>query len=146
MAFARGRLAGSEGGFAFLALGPALLMLLLALPLLALAHLALRDFVAPLQMVTGLSCGAAARLLETLLTSHPGAFLLYLLLKILLFAVTGVVVLVGGCLTCCIAFLPVVRADGLPAALLLRASMAPLPPAPVGLRPARPARGLRTLS
>jgi hypothetical protein len=108
MAFARGRLAGSEGGFAFLAFGPALLMLLLALPLLALAHLALRDFVAPLQMVTGLSCGAAARLLETLLTSHPGAFLLYLLLKILLFAVTGVVVLVGGCLTCCIAFLPVV--------------------------------------
>lgn len=104
-----GRLNNSGGGLALLALVPIVMALFLAVPLLALAHVALRDFVAPLQMVTGLSCGSSARLLETLVTEHPGAFLVYVLLKLLLLAGTAVVVMVGGCLTCCIAFLPVVR-------------------------------------
>jgi hypothetical protein len=104
-----GRFDVSAGGLTLLALGPIAMVLLLAVPLLLLAHVALRDFVAPLQMITGLGCGSAARLLETLVTQHPGAFLVYLLLKLLLAVVTGIVVLVGGCLTCCIAFLPVVK-------------------------------------
>jgi hypothetical protein len=105
---ARGRVEGGQGAILLLALAPVLLMLLLALPLLLLAGVALRDFVAPLQLVSGLPCGAAARLLEGLVTEHPGAFVVYLLLKLLLYAATGVVVVVGGCLTCCIGFLPVV--------------------------------------
>jgi hypothetical protein len=75
---------------------------------LALAALALRDFVAPLQMATGLPCGAAARLLESLAVAQPGAFVLYLLLKLLVVIATGVVVVIGGCLTCCLGFLPIV--------------------------------------
>jgi hypothetical protein len=106
--FARGRLEGAPLGVVVLALAPVLLVLLVALPLLALAGMALRDFVAPLQLLTGLPCGASARVLEGLLTDHPGAFLLYLVVKLLVVLLTGVAVVIGGCLTCCIGFLPVV--------------------------------------
>jgi hypothetical protein len=109
LGFFSGRFASSGGGLALLALVPMMVVLLLSVPLLALAHVALRDFVAPLQMVTGLTCGSAARLLETLVTEHPGTFLIYVLLKVLLVVVTAVVVMLGGCLTCCIGFLPIVR-------------------------------------
>jgi hypothetical protein len=107
--FLTGRFAGSGGGLALLALVPMGVVLLLSIPLLALAHVALRDFVAPLQMMTGGTCGASARLLETLVTEHPGAFIVYLLLKFLFVVVTAVVVAVGGCLTCCVGWLPFVR-------------------------------------
>jgi hypothetical protein len=108
VAFVRGRLEDAAGGVTALALVPVLLLLLLALPLLALAGVALRDFVAPLQLATGLSCGKAARVLEGLIVEYPGAFLVYLLLKLVLYAVIGVVVVVGGCVTCCLGFLPVI--------------------------------------
>jgi hypothetical protein len=108
VAFVRGRLEGAAGGAAALALLPVLLLLALALPLLALASVALRDFVAPLQLATGLRCGQAARVLESLVTRHPGAFVIYLLLKMVFSIGVGMVILVGGCLTCCIGFLPVV--------------------------------------
>ena len=108
VAFASGRLAGSGGVLAAAALAPVVLLLLLALPAVALAALALRDFVAPLQLATGLPCAAAARLLESLAVAQPGAFVLYLLLKLLIVVASGVVIAVGGCLTCCVGFLPVV--------------------------------------
>ena len=108
MAFVRGRLEDTAGGITALALLPVLLLLLLALPLLALAGIALRDFVAPLQLTTGLSCGQAARVLEGLIMENPGAFLVYLLLKLVFTVATGVILVVGGCLTCCLGFLPIV--------------------------------------
>jgi hypothetical protein len=108
LAFASGRLAGTGGWLLVAGMVPVFLLLGLALPLLALAALALRDFVAPIQIATGLPCGAAARVLETLVLAQPGAFVLYLLLKLLVVVATGVVVAIGGCLTCCIGFLPVV--------------------------------------
>ena len=108
VAFVRGRLEGAAGGAAALALLPVLLLLVLALPLLALASVALRDFVAPLQLATGLRCGQAARVLESLVTQHPGAFVIYLLLKMVFSVGVGLVIFVGGCLTCCVGFLPVV--------------------------------------
>jgi hypothetical protein len=80
----------------------------LTLPLLVLAGIALRDFVAPLQLATGLPCGAAARLLESLVVAQPGAFVLYLVLKLLVVIATGHIVVIFGCLTCCLGFLPVV--------------------------------------
>jgi hypothetical protein len=107
-AFVAGRLEGTGGWLVLAAMVPVLILLALALPLLALAGLALRDFVAPLQIATGLPCGAAARLLESLVVAQPGAFVLYLLLKVLVVVATGLVVVIGGCLTCCLGFLPVV--------------------------------------
>jgi hypothetical protein len=107
-AFVQGRLEGVTGWAAGLALLPVLLLLSLALPLLALASVALRDFVAPLQLTTGLRCGAAARVLEQLITQHPGAFVIYILLKMIFSIGVGLVIFIGGCLTCCLGFLPVV--------------------------------------
>ncbi len=108
MAWAQGRLEGVTVVLAALGLVPVVLLLAFAVPLLVLAALALRDFVAPLQLITGLPCGSAARVLEVLLTQHPGAFLLYLLVKLGVVVAAGVVIVVGGCLTCCLGFLPVV--------------------------------------
>lgn len=108
VAFATGRLHGGGGTLVMLAIAPILVLLLLALPLLALAALCLRDFVAPLQLATGQPCGAAVRLLEALVTANPGVFLLYLLLKLLVTVASGMLILVIGCFTCCIGFLPVV--------------------------------------
>jgi hypothetical protein len=107
-AFVAGRLQGTGGWLVVAAMVPVLVLLGLALPLLALAGLALRDFVAPLQLATGLPCGAAARLLEALVVAQPGAFVLYLLLKLLVVVASGLIVVIGGCLTCCLGFLPVV--------------------------------------
>jgi predicted outer membrane lipoprotein len=107
-AFAAGRLQGTGGWLMLAGMVPVLVLLALALPLLALAGLALRDFVAPLQLATGLPCGGAARLLESLVVAQPGAFVLYLLLKLLVVVATGLVVVIGGCLTCCVGFLPIV--------------------------------------
>jgi hypothetical protein len=95
IAFAQGRLSVPAGVAVLFALLPIALILLLVFPLLFLARIALRDFVAPLQVAAGVPCGEAARLFETLLLAHPGAFVLYL-------------VIVGGCLTCCVGFIPIV--------------------------------------
>ena len=108
IAFAQGRLSVPAGVAALFALLPLGLILLLVFPLLFLARIALRDFVAPLQLATGVPCGQAARLFETLLLTHPGTFVLYLLLKVVLWVVTGIVLIVGGCLTCCLGFIPIV--------------------------------------
>ena len=91
-----GRLQGTGGWLILAAMFPVLVLLALALPLLALAGLALRDFEAPLQIATGLPCGAAARLLESLVVGQPGAFVVYLLLKVRVVVATGLVVIVGG--------------------------------------------------
>jgi hypothetical protein len=107
-AFVAGRLQGTGGWLVLAAMLPVLALLALALPLLALAGVALRDFVAPLQLATGLPCGAAARVLESLVVAQPGAFVLYLLLKLLVVVGTGLVVAIFGCLTCCLGFLPIV--------------------------------------
>ena len=107
-AFVAGRLQETGGWLILAAMLSVLVLVSLGLPLLALAGLALRDFVAPLQLATGLPCGAAARLLETLVVAQPGAFVLYLLLKLLVVVATGLAVVIGGCLTCCLGFLPIV--------------------------------------
>ena len=107
-AFVAGRLQGTGGGLILAAMLSVLILVALGLPLLALAGLALRDFVAPLQLATGLPCGDAARLLESLIVGQPGAFAVYLLLKLLVVVATGLVVVIGGCLTCCLGFLPIV--------------------------------------
>lgn len=98
------------------AVGPAAFVsLLLVVPVIlllavsgGLVSIALRDFVAPIQLRRDLSCGPAVRLFLSLLRSSPGAFVLYLILKIAFSFALAAVLLLVGCLTCCCAFLPVV--------------------------------------
>jgi hypothetical protein len=102
-----------RGGHSALPVGIAALVVLVGLLLVlvlasALASLALRDFVAPLQMRTGWSCGTAIGLFLTLLRAHPGAFAVYVILKVVFAMVLAFVVLVAACLTCCCALIPVV--------------------------------------
>jgi hypothetical protein len=79
----------------------------------SLASLALRDFVAPLQVRTGLGCRDAMRLLLALLRAHPSVFVVYLLLKIAFSMVAGIVIVIAACLTCCCVLLPVVMQTAL---------------------------------
>jgi hypothetical protein len=90
---------------ALVVLGGLLLIFVLAF---ALASLALRDFVAPIQMHTGVSCTTAIGLVLGLLRLYPGAFIVYLLLKIVFAMVLAVVVTVAACVTCCCALIPVI--------------------------------------
>jgi hypothetical protein len=107
LAVARGVARGFGGGVvvSIVVLGLALLLLLLLSALLAFA---LRDFVAPLQWHGALSCGAALRVFAGLLSAHLGTFLVFVLLRIVFAIALGMALLLLGCLTCCIGFLPVV--------------------------------------
>jgi hypothetical protein len=109
-AFVGIRMARGQGG---LAPGIAALAILVGLFLIlvlasALASLALRDFVAPIQMSAGLPCGAAFGVFLGLLRAHPGPFVVYVLLKIVFAMVLAFVTIVAACLTCCCALIPVV--------------------------------------
>jgi hypothetical protein len=90
---------------ALLLLLPGFLMLLVVAALLSLA---LRDFVAPLQLARNVSCGVALREFGTLLKANLFLFMLFVILKVAFHVGLAVVWMLVGCLTCCIALLPVV--------------------------------------
>ncbi len=100
---------GIESG---VGLGVALLLLLPGFLLLvfvaALLSLVLRDFVAPLQLMRKVSCGVALREFAVLLKANLFLFILYVILKIAYQVGLAVVWMFVGCLTCCLALLPVV--------------------------------------
>jgi hypothetical protein len=68
----------------------------------------LRDFAAPLQLHLGVRCGTALGIAWGIVKGSPLAFAIYVLLKIVFAFVAAIVVLVTGCATCCLGFLPVV--------------------------------------
>ncbi len=84
-------------------------VLLVLLTAASLLSIALRNFVAPLQWYRNLSCGAALRLFFRLLAQDPLVFLLFLLGKLVVAIIAGVVGFAVGCVTCCMGFLPVVQ-------------------------------------
>ena len=106
---------GGGAGAAFGVVGLIVLVPVFLLVLLAggLAAVALRDFVAPLQMHGQTACGPAVRLFVSLARMHPGPFLLYLVLKIVFGVAQGVVLLIAACFTLCCILLPVVTQTAL---------------------------------
>ena len=108
---ARGGVPGAGlGAVVLIVLVPVFFLLLLAGGLSAMA---LRDFVAPLQMFTGTSCGPAVRILIGLVRTHPVPFLLYVLLKVVFEVAQGVLLVLAACFTCCCILLPVVTQTAL---------------------------------
>jgi hypothetical protein len=108
---ARGGVAGAGlGAVVLIVIIPVFFLLLLAGGLSAMA---LRDFVAPLQMFTGTSCGPAVRILLDLVRAHPVPFLLYVLLKVVFEVAQGVRLVFAACLTLCCILLPVVTQTAL---------------------------------
>lgn len=102
----RGEIAAVAGVALLLGVvAPVLALLVLGATLVSLA---LRDFVAPIQLAGGLACGEAFSRFLALLRAQPGAFALYVLLKIVFSVALALVVFVLGCATCCLGFLPVV--------------------------------------
>jgi hypothetical protein len=107
----RGGVAGAGlGAVVLIVLVPVFFLLLLAGGLSAMA---LRDFVAPLQMFTGTSCGPAVRILAGLVRAHPVPFLLYVLLKVVFGVAQGILLVCAACLTLCCILLPVVTQTAL---------------------------------
>jgi len=92
-------------GLGLLVMLPVMAVALLALSLLSVA---LRDFAAPIQIARSVSCGEALRLVLGLARAHPGAFVGYVLLKIVFAIALAVAGTLVGCATCCLGFLPVV--------------------------------------
>jgi hypothetical protein len=84
------------------------LMMLAAVFVLSLFVVLLRDFAAPLQMHLGASCGQAMGTAWDLVKASPGAFLIYVLLKIVFGIGAAFAAVLVGCVTCCLGFLPVV--------------------------------------
>jgi hypothetical protein len=75
---------------------------------LALLGLVINDFLVPLMYLRGERIGAAWSEFRGLLLARPGAFILYVLVKIVIAIVVAVVGLIACCLTCCIVVLPYV--------------------------------------
>jgi len=103
---ARGGAAGAAlGAVVLILLVPALIAVLLAG---GLGAVALRDFVAPLQIHLGVACRPAVRVLVGLVRAHPVPFVVYVILKIVFEMVRGFVLLAAACVTLCCVLLPVV--------------------------------------
>lgn len=74
---------------------------------LALLRMAVNDFVVPIIYRRGARPVQALGIFrDEMLAGREGVFVLYVLAKIVLAIVTGVLVLIGTCVTCCIAALP----------------------------------------
>jgi len=91
----------------FVVLVLAVLTAAVALTLVSLLAMALRDFVAPLQWFRDLSCGAAIRTFLGILRANPLLFLVYVVLKIVFAMVVAMVSVAACCLICCIGMIPV---------------------------------------
>ena len=89
---------------------PAFLLVLVAG---GLGAMAMRDFVAPLQIHQQTSCGPAVRLLVSLVRAHPLPFLVYVILKMVFGVAQGMVLLAGACVTLCCILIPVVTQTAL---------------------------------
>jgi hypothetical protein len=87
------------------ALGAVFLLSILAT---AAVSLYLEDFVVPLMWVRRIRVMDAWRVFFDHFRNQPGAFLLYLLIRLGLSLGASVVLLLGTCLTCCLAALPVI--------------------------------------
>ncbi|MGC8723899.1 MAG: DUF7544 domain-containing protein [Acidobacteriota bacterium] len=95
------------GGRALLAVA---LFVVLVVPLalvLLVINLVLADFVVPVMARREISVMAGVRVFRAeLLPGRIGAFLLFYLLKLFLALAAGVIIMLGTCVTCCIAGLP----------------------------------------
>ncbi|HUG54721.1 MAG TPA: hypothetical protein VMR21_14025 [Vicinamibacteria bacterium] len=106
----RGGASAAGGVVLLVVLAPAFILVLVAG---GLGAVALRDFVAPLQVHGRTSCGEALAVLGSLLRAYPLAFLLYIVLKIVFEVVRGMILVLGACLTLCCILLPVVTQTAL---------------------------------
>lgn len=88
---------------------PLIFIFVVALLVAAVLNMALRDFVAPLQLARGIGSKAAAGVFLSLFGAYTGTFVGYAILKFVLSLVIGLVMVLATCLTCCVGGLPIVH-------------------------------------
>jgi hypothetical protein len=102
--FQTGNIFGPRALLGYAVLGIALF--LLGFPM-AIATLLLEDFVVPLMVVRNVRVGEAWRIYRTeAVSGNVGGFVLFYLLRMLLFVAIALAAVVLRCLTCCIGGLP----------------------------------------
>lgn len=84
---------------------PSLVPLFLVSSVFVVINVFLTDFIVPLQLKFRIPCAAAWQRFGSLLRSSPGAFVRYLLFKILIALGLLVSIILAGCLSCCVLFL-----------------------------------------
>ncbi len=103
------RTSGWPVGAIALGVIPIAFIFILSLLLAGLLNMALRDFVAPLQISRNVGAQEAAGIFASMLAATPGLLIGYAILKFVVGIAVGLVVLIGSCLTCCIGALPLVN-------------------------------------
>ncbi len=88
---------------------PILFLFVLSLVVAGLLGMALRDFVAPIQMARNLGAQDASAVFASMLSANPGLFIGYAILKFVGWIAIGIVMFMAMCLTCCIALFPLVN-------------------------------------
>jgi len=73
---------------------------------MGLIALAIEDFLVPLMYLRNCGVGAAWREFSTLLAARPGAFVLYVLIRLIVSLAVGLIALTLCCATCCIVLIP----------------------------------------
>lgn len=88
---------------------PVVFIFLLAILAASLLNMALRDFVAPLQISRDVGAREAGSIFLSMLSQNAGLLIGYAILKFVVGIGVGIVVLIGSCLTCCIGALPLIN-------------------------------------
>jgi len=101
----------SEWGAGALLLGllPIAFIFLLAILVAAVLNMALRDFVAPLQMTRNIGAREAGNVFLSMFARSPGLLIGYALLKFAVSIGVGIMVAIACVLTCCIGVLPLIH-------------------------------------
>lgn len=98
-------------GMGAVALGaiPLAFIFFISILVASLINLALRDFVAPLQLSRDIGAREACSVFWSMVAGRPSLFIVYALLKFLVGIAISMAVFLVGCLTCCIGWLPMVN-------------------------------------
>lgn len=102
--FAWRGVASGDMGFIIAVIVTVMILVLVALVFAAIEFLFI-DFIVPLQLKNRIRCRDAWDRLIVLLQAEPGSFIIFALYKFLFGLLLVAVILVGGCLTCCIGWI-----------------------------------------
>jgi hypothetical protein len=96
-------------GVILLGVLPIAFIFVLSLVAAAILDLALRDFIAPIQISRNVGSREAGSVFLSMVSGNPGLFIGYAILKFVVGIGVGIVLLLGICLTCCIGAIPLLN-------------------------------------
>ena len=97
------------GGAIALVVIPIAFLFALSVLVAAILSMVLRDFIAPLQITRNAGAKEAGSVFLSMFSANPGLLIGYAILKLVVSIAMGLVILIGGCMTCCLGLLPLVN-------------------------------------